>query len=111
MRAWIVSGALEGVDGLDADHVRMTWASGTAPSASSSSSSSSSSWTAMDRGDRAADFRFLVRDRARQFTASSDTVASAGIQAVKIRPEALRCTASHTTWRTSSRRVRLRGPA
>jgi hypothetical protein len=36
------------------------------------------------------DFRFLVRDRAGQFTASFDTVlASAGIQAVKIRPEVL----------------------
>jgi len=44
----------------------------------------------MDLRDRAADFRFLVRDQARQFTASSDTVlASAGIQAVKIRPEVL----------------------
>ena len=41
----------------------------------------------MDLGDRAADFRFLVRDLARQFTASSDTVlASAGIQAVKNPP-------------------------
>jgi hypothetical protein len=62
---------------------RMTWASGSAPSVSSS-------WTARDLGDRAADFRFLVRDRAGQFTASFDTVlASAGIQAVKIRPEVL----------------------
>jgi len=41
----------------------------------------------MDLGDRAADFRFLVRDRAGQFTASFDAVlASAGIQAVKIPP-------------------------
>jgi putative transposase len=39
----------------------------------------------MDLGDRAADFRFLVRDRAGQFTASFDTVlADAGIEAVKI---------------------------
>src|SRR6266478_9092886 len=39
----------------------------------------------MDLGDRAADFRFLVRDRAGQFTASFDAVlASAGIEAVKI---------------------------
>ena len=44
----------------------------------------------MDLGDRAADFRFLVRDWAGQFTASFDTVlAGAGIQAVKIHPEVL----------------------
>jgi putative transposase len=49
-------------------------------------------WTAqqirnlpMDLGDRAADFRFLVRDRAGQFTASFDAaLADAGIEAVKI---------------------------
>ena len=41
----------------------------------------------MDLGDRAADFRFLVRDRAGQFTVSFDAVlADAGIQAVKIPP-------------------------
>jgi putative transposase len=41
----------------------------------------------MDLGDRAADFRFLVRDRAGKFTDSLDNVlASAGIQAVKIPP-------------------------
>ena len=47
----------------------------------------------MDLGDRAADFHFLVRDRAGQFTASFDAVlASAGIEAVKIPPGALRRT-------------------
>ena len=39
----------------------------------------------MDLGDRAADIRFLVRDRAGQFTASFDAVlADAGIQVVRI---------------------------
>jgi putative transposase len=55
-------------------------------------------WTAqqirsllMDLGDRAADFRFLVRDRAGQFTASFDApLASAGIEAVKIPPRSPR---------------------
>jgi putative transposase len=41
----------------------------------------------MDLGDRATGFRFLVRDRAGQFTASLDAVlADAGIEAVKIPP-------------------------
>jgi len=41
----------------------------------------------MDLGDRAADFRFLVRDRAGQFTTSFDALlADAGIEAVKIPP-------------------------
>ncbi len=40
-----------------------------------------------DLGDRAADFRFLVRDRAGQFTAAFDAVlADTGIQIVKIPP-------------------------
>ena len=48
----------------------------------------------MDLGDRAADFRFLVRDRAGQFTASFDAVlASAGIEAVKIPPRSPRTNA------------------
>ena len=43
----------------------------------------------MDLGDRAADFRFLVRDRAGQFPASFDAfLAGAGIEAVKIPPGA-----------------------
>jgi putative transposase len=48
----------------------------------------------MDLGDRAADFRFLVRDRAGQFTASFGAVlASAGIEAVKIPPRSPRANA------------------
>jgi transposase InsO family protein len=58
-------------------------------------------WTAqqfrnllLDLGDRAADFRFLVRDRAGQFTASVDAVlADAGIEAVKIPPRSPRADA------------------
>ena len=48
----------------------------------------------MDLGDRAADFRFLVRDRAGQFTVSFGAVlASAGIEAVKIPPRSPRANA------------------
>jgi len=48
----------------------------------------------MDLGDSAADFRFLVRDRAGQFTASFDALlASAGIKAVKIPPRSPRANA------------------
>ena len=48
----------------------------------------------MDLGDRAADFKFLIRDRAGQFTTSFDAVlADAGIQAVKIPPRSPRANA------------------
>jgi transposase InsO family protein len=48
----------------------------------------------MDLGDSAAGFRFLVRDRAGQFTDAFDAVlASAGIQAVKIPPRSPRANA------------------
>jgi putative transposase len=44
----------------------------------------------MDLGERDADFRFLIRDRAGQFSAPFDAVlADAGIEAVKFRPGVL----------------------
>jgi transposase InsO family protein len=48
----------------------------------------------MDLGNHTTDFRFLVRDRAGQFTASFDAaLAGAGIEAVKIPPRSPRANA------------------
>jgi putative transposase len=48
----------------------------------------------IDLGDRAAQFQFLIRDRAGQFTTSFDAVlADAGITAVKIPPRSPRANA------------------
>jgi putative transposase len=48
----------------------------------------------MDLGDRVADFKFLIRDRAGQFTDSFDAALSgAGIKAVKIPPRSPRANA------------------
>ena len=53
----------------------------------------------MDLGEHAARFRFLIRDRAGQFTEAFDAVlASAGIGAVKIPPRSPRANAYAERW-------------
>ena len=51
----------------------------------------------LDPGDHVARFRFLIRDRAGQFTASLDALlANAGVQVVKIRRGVRERTASRS---------------
>jgi putative transposase len=70
----------------------------------------------MDLGERAARFRFLIRDRAGQFTDPFDAVLSgAGIKVVKISPHSPRANAYAERWVRAARaevtaRMLITGP-
>ena len=70
----------------------------------------------MDLGERAAGFRFLIRDRAGQFTEAFDAVlATAGITVVKIPPHSPKANAHAGRWVRTARsevtdRMLIAGP-